>query len=781
MAKRIDKTAQRIKNIFDLANSSSRTHWEYVNQKGYDFAHDNQLTEDERISLEEQGMPTFTINRIMPVVEMLNFYATSNKPRWQAIGAEGSDVDVAAVFSDMSDYIWDHSDGSTLYANAINDSITKSIGYLLVNVDRDADNGMGEVVIKNPEPFDVFVDPKSRDMLFRDANYITIRKILPKEHLYTLFPEHKSKIKKASSIEDSDYDYTEKATGAERKDFSYKDIDSNESVTLEGEHDDLIELYEHYEKVKISYMNVFYRQQLDPEVIDQLRAQVEEAMQQLQAEKQVEFLEQQKAMQMAVQEGKMIPERYELEIANMQKAMQQELEQASQSMMAELKEKASVVENTIITEKEFKLIKEDPNFKKSLVDFVQFYGTRIKLFCVVGDKTLYSKVLPDNITEYPIVPFHFKWTGTPFPISAVSPLVGKQREINKSHQILVHNASLGSSLRWMHEEGSIDTDYWERYSSSPGALLPIRPGAAPPTPVQPAPLNSAFFNIVQEAKGDMEYLAGIYSSMMGDSGAANETYRGMLALDEYGTRRIKQWMQNSLEPALKQLGTLVKQFTQSVYTAQKVFRIVQPNALQEQRRVEINIPIYNDFGEAVGKIMDYSAAKFDVRIVAGSTLPVNRWAYVAELKELMQLGIIDDIALLAETDIKNKEQIAKRKSMYSQMQGQLGQQAEQIKDLSGTIETLERQLVQAGIKDKVMQAAVEINKKKEEVKANMDKETLQTEAEQKVLQSEMKNQLQKNQMKLETDTQKIVTETDAQAQIALNDFKNNLENTNESD
>ena len=779
MAKRIDKNAQRVKDIFDLANSSSRTHWEYVNQKGYDFAHDNQLTEDERISLEEQGMPTFTINRIMPVVEMLNFYATSSKPRWQAIGVEGSDVDVAAVFSDMADYIWDASDGSTLYANAINDSITKSIGYLLISVDQDADNGMGEVVIKNPEPFDVFVDPKSRDMLFRDANYIIIRKILPKEHLYSLFPDHKSKIKKATSIEDSDYDYSEKATGSDRKDFSYKDVDSNESVTLDGEHDDLIELYEQYEKVKISYANVFYRQELDKETIQQLQVQVQEAMQQLQAEKEVQFLEQQKQLQELVQKGEMIPARYELEIANMQKAIQQEIQQASQSMMADLQEKASTVENIIITEKEFNIIKADPNFKNTLVDVVMFYGTRIKLNCIVGDKTLYSKVLPEGITEFPIVPFHFKWTGTPFPISAVSPLVGKHREINKAHQILVHNASLGSSLRWMHEEGSIDTDYWEKYSSSPGALLPIRPGATPPTPVQPAPLNSAFFSITQQAKGDMEYLAGIYSTMMGDSGAANETYRGMLALDEYGTRRIKQWMSNSLEPALKQLGILVKQFTQSVYTAQKVFRIVQPSALQEQRRVEINIPIYNDFGEAIGKSMDYGAAKFDVRIVAGSTLPVNRWAYVAELKELMQMGVIDDIALLAETDIRNKEKIAQRKSMYSQMQSQLEGAGEQIKDLSGTIETLERQLVQAGIKDKVMQAAVEINKKKEEVKSDLEKQVTGTEAQQKLLQAEMKNQLQKNQMKLESETDQIITETDAKAQVALNQLQNDLENTQE--
>ena len=150
--------------------------------------------------------------------------------------------------------------------------------------------------------------------------------------------------------------------------------------------------------------------------------------------------------------------------------------------------------------------------------------------------------------------------------------------------------------------------------------------------------------------------------------------------------------------------------------------------------------MYNDYGEAIAKSYDYSAAKFDVRIIAGSTLPVNRWAYVAELKELMQLGVIDDIALLSETDIKNKEQIAQRKSVYSQLQGQLSSSEETIKNLSGTIETLERQLVQAGIKGKVMQASMEVSKKKEEIKSSMNKDYVETEAKQKVLRHSMANQ-----------------------------------------
>jgi len=200
MAKKRDKKAERVKQIYEKTNSRTRQQWEYINQKGFDFANDNQLTDREERDLMEQGMPTFTINRIMPVVEMLNFYATASPPRWQAVGVEGSDADVAAVFSDMADYIWNLSDGTSLYSNAINDAITKSVGYLLVTVDPNSDNGMGDVKIQQPDPFDVFIDPKSRDILFKDAAFIMIRKVLPKSHVESLFPAFKSKIKKASSI-----------------------------------------------------------------------------------------------------------------------------------------------------------------------------------------------------------------------------------------------------------------------------------------------------------------------------------------------------------------------------------------------------------------------------------------------------------------------------------------------------------------------------------------------------------------------------------------------------
>jgi len=314
-------------------------------------------------------------------------------------------------------------------------------------------------------------------------------------------------------------------------------------------------------------------------------------------------------------------------------------------------------------------------------------------------------------------------------MSAVNPLVGKQQELNKAHQILIHNANLASNLRWMYEEGSVPEEEWEKYSSAPGALLKYRQGFAPPTPVQPLPLNNAFYGITQNAKADMEYVAGVYSSMQGDSGSGPETYRGLLQMDEYGTRRIKSWMQNVIEPALEHLGMVFKDWAQDTYLAHKVFRIVQPNNINEEKIVEINVPIFDDLGNSVKKWNDYATARFDIRIIGGSTLPLNRWALLEEYFKWYQSGLIDDIAMLQETDVRNKEAIIKRKSVYMQLRNQLEQLDQIVKDRNGTIETLERQLVQSGIKEKVKDADMSIQK-----------DVMQTEAAQSAYREKLKNE-----------------------------------------
>ena len=121
---------------------------------------------------------------------------------------------------------------------------------------------------------------------------------------------------------------------------------------------------------------------------------------------------------------------------------------------------------------------------------------------------------------------------------------------------------------------------------------------------------------------------------------------------------------------------------------------------------------------------------------------MNRWALLEEYFRWYQSGLIDDVAMLSETDIRNKDKIVERKSMVAQMQGQLQSIQELVKEKDGTIETLQRQLVQAGIKMKVGDAGNEIRK-----------DVLQTEAEQKLLRGMLKVEFEKMKDEMQSDMQ----------------------------
>jgi len=722
------KKAEVIYQLFQRADNAYRRKWQSSSQKCSDFYHNDQLTRDEMQSLENSGMPSFTINRITPVIEMMKYFATSQNPRWQAVGAEGSDTDVAAVHADIADYCWYISNGNSLYSHVIQDALVKGIGFFQIDVDPDMDRGMGEVVFKRIDPHDVWVDPMSRDFLFRDAGYIIIKKDLPKNHLISMFPQFKRKINAADGSANTGNQFFSQRETFNSDSIQPDDIGNEAYDPNTSEEDQVVDCYEFYCKEKYKLYNLFIQLPPDTDNLQELQRNVEENIDDLRKELQVQLKEKIIEIDMLVSQGEMIPERGQLEKEKAEEEMKEQLSQHRMSLTAKLKEEATKIENQIVTEDEYKVLIKNDLFRQSIVEAVAFYDTRIRVSMSLGSDTiLYETYIP--MADYPIVPIPYMWTGTPYPMSAVLPLIGKQQEINKAHQLMIHNANLASNLRWLYEEGSVPEEEWEQYSSAPGALLKYRQGFAPPTAVQPQNINQAFFSTVQEGKQDMEYISGIYSSMQGDLGQQHDTYRGLLAQDEHGTRRIKAWMNDIVEPALEQVGKCFQMMAQNTYKAHKVFRIVQASAIQEDRKIEINVPVYNDLGNAVNLWNDYSSARFDVRVVAGSTLPVNRWALLEEYFRWYQSGLIDDIAMLAETDVRGKENILKRKSIYSQLKSQVDSLEGALKDRDGTIETLSRQLVQAGIKDQTRSESKEV-----------ESQTLETKAQQKLLRQRMQDQ-----------------------------------------
>ena len=740
MARTTKKNKAHInKQLWDRANNSHRQRWQHLSQKGFDFYLDEQLSKEEKDQLEESGMPTFTINRVTPIIEIMKYFVTANNPKWKAVGATGDDVDTAQVHSDIADYCWYLSNGKSLYSQIALDALTKGIGYFLIDVDKDADRGMGEVRFSRLDPYDVYVDPASRDFLFRDANFIQVRKNIARTRLINMLPEFEAKIKKVSKSTDV-ISYSERDT--ELGGFSQPE-DITMGISLEAEDEDIIPYYETYSKKKFPYRNVYIKVNPSPAEMDNIKEAVQKELSDFRQEIEVGLMEKQMQIEQAAQAGEIIPERAQLEIKKSQEMAAQAIKEKEMQLMSEAQDAATQVKQQIMSESDYKILESNDEAKKNILDSIKFFENRIVQTCSAGDDVfLYEYILPLN--EYPIIPIPYMYTGTPFPMSAVTPLIGKQQEINKAHQIMLHNANLASNLRWMYEEGAVPEEEWEKYSSSPGALLKYRQGFATPTPILPAPINNAFYTVVQQGKSDIEYISGVPSAMMGFAQDQAETYRGLLANDEFGTRRLKAWMGSVVEPALEHIGKVFQKVSQKHYSVEKVFRIVQPEAGQspqeQEKEVRINIQIYNDYGEAIGKFKDYASARFDIRVVAGATMPVNRWALLEEYFKWYQAGLIDDIAMIAETDIRNKKQVIERKSVYSQLQGQVSSMEEAMKDREGTIETLERQLVQAGIKMKVGNASNEIRK-----------DVLETEAQQKLLRGMLKVEFEKMKDQMKTD------------------------------
>ena len=350
MAKRGRKNKAHInKQLWDRANSTDRSKWRSKSQKGYDFYLDEQLTMDEEKSLEESGMPSFTINRILPIVEIMKYFVTANSPRWKAVGATGDDTDIAQVHSDISDYCWNLSNGNSIYGQVILDSLVKGVGYFLVDVDQDADHGKGEVTFSRIDPYDVFVDPASRDFLFRDAAFIMIKKNLSKSQMKNLFPQHAAKINKTSS---SDYSSS----------FTQRDLESSKiiqpedistSLTPEGEDDQIIAYYENYSKIKVPFVNAFIRIPLTEEQEQQLQQSVDVQLQEFSAEMEVQLQEKILSIQQSLEAGEIIPERAELETQKAQQEMQMAIEQKQQELMSAAQEEMTRVEQVVMRKEEF--------------------------------------------------------------------------------------------------------------------------------------------------------------------------------------------------------------------------------------------------------------------------------------------------------------------------------------------------------------------------------------------------------------------------------------------
>jgi hypothetical protein len=331
-------------------------------------------------------------------------------------------------------------------------------------------------------------------------------------------------------------------------------------------------------------------------------------------------------------------------------------------------------------------------FDKGLFDIVQVQQTRIQVTCIVGQVILYEKILDTNI--FPLVPVPNIWTNTPYPMSDVRKNKGFQRFLNKVMSLITSHAQASSGLKLLIPQGSVqDIEDLERDWANPNATIEYDASFGEPHFPSPQPLAGSIMQLPQMVEHYIDLNIGIFEMQQGNTEAAPKTSSGTMMMEDFGQRRSKSKLRD-VEASLKRLGKLMYHLSKSHYNFQKTFRIVQPN--NDITEYTVNKKLYDDKTKELMSIEnELAVGSFDVRVIGNSTMPSNKWGEWNVYMEAYQAGLIDKVEALKKTEIFDKAGVLERTDMVAQLQQQLQSAQEEIKKLSGDLQTATRETIQS--------------------------------------------------------------------------------------
>lgn len=658
--------AKLSRELFD-AYRSARKNWADQVLDDRAFRNGAQWTRAQIKELKKNKQNPIVVNVIQPAVEQAIGMLTSNKPRFSSAAREDSDVKTGRMFSELLTYIWDQSDGNVMLKKVIDDYYVAGMGVLQAYYDPYKDFGKGEICLLSVDPLDVYIDPNSTDVFCRDAANIIIARKLTKEQVMSAYPLQAEAIKSAK-----------RGYNISREESSRIGLEGQTDVftNINAEQYDVID---RYTKIRTARYRIF----------DNGEENVYNDEQYAQYLKRPAFI-----LQTASGETQFITKKADAEQAGYlfnqtggiyhysfnQQTQQNEIVPGPEDESAVPGSTTKLYPTTVGEVAE-----------QAGIQVIPILENRIRRILTVGDVTIYDDVM--EIDEYPIVPFMNRHMRNPYPMSDVRFVRPIQEYVNKIRSLIIAHASNSTNLKVMLPRGANNVkEIEEKLASAGAAVIEFDPEIGQPMIGAPAALPNELYKNEADARKDVQEILGIFPLMQGDSSQAPNTFKGTMQIDEFGQRRIRS-KKDDIEAALTQMARVMVQMIQQYYTEHKVIRLLAPN--HEAKELAINVPLYDESTkEIAGVINDVTVGKYDVVVVSGSMLPNNRWARFEYYSQLFQMGVIDQVELLKQTDVADIEGVLNRQSQMLQLQQQVQSLTEELKKTKGDLQTAQRESVQ---------------------------------------------------------------------------------------
>jgi len=657
-----DSEAEMSRNL--LYNyEGAQADWKASADENEKFASGVQWTQRQIDILKKRGQAAVSINAITWAIEQMKAMLTANKPKFQATAREDSDRKKATVFSMLMAYMWDISDGNARVKNAIDDYAKMGRGCLYAYQDPYADSGRGEVIFTSIDPRDVYPDPATKDYLWRDAAHILVVNYKTDEQIKQMYPDFSFK---------GAVPYDAERTNDSKRVSQQGQIFSGEHKTHNNQ---IYQIIDRLTKKKIQIYHV-----ADPF-----------------SGEEYEF----RKKQMDAYAAQTV-----VSVAGQIKTEKREVEQIRQMLSTPNAEQ--VDENNFVytpdpvqDPQSGQMIQPQPIFislipMQTLIDegaiaIRKIKQTRVFKHVSIGNKTYWDGWLPTS--EYPVVPLNNMWARNPYCISDVNMARPIQELINKLNSLIIANAASSTNQKVLLPRGAQDKQRLEAELNKAGStVIEFDAEIGQPVIFGASAFPNALFNQIDMYVGMIERQFGIYALMAGDATAAPQTFKGTMAMDEFGQRRIKS-KKDDIETSLNQLAKVMIDLARATYTEEKVIRVVEPNG--KLAEAKLNATSYDQLSGATMRVNDIQTGRYDVKIISGSTLPSNRFALMEYYMDMYREGLIDQVEVLKKSEVVDVEGVLERFSYVKKLEGMVQQLQDQVKKISGDLQTAEREEIHA--------------------------------------------------------------------------------------
>ena len=342
------------------------------------------------------------------------------------------------------------------------------------------------------------------------------------------------------------------------------------------------------------------------------------------------------------------------------------------------------------------------------------YTTKVRETCVVGDLIYYDEILP--IDSYPIIPACNEHTGTPYPSGDVRHAKSPQRMLNRTEALLISHTSATTNFKLVVEDGAIDPKELQKWNI-PNAIIRANPGALRDGKIKeyaPPAVSSQLFTEKSRYELDIEQVFGSYKFLQGYGEGSPGTV-GEAQIIEESVSKKQGWKVMPVYDMLTIAGKIISAWIPFVYNQERVVRITSPNGMMED--VKVNEAVMNKNGE-IERLYDITTNLIDIRVVVGSTKAKSPMADLQRDIQLMGAGIYDktQVIMNMRTD-DDKASLIQRHGEISQYQQTIQGLQEQVKKLSGDLQTRERELFHTKMRAEVSEATKNVSQAVSNIKA----------------------------------------------------------------